>query len=183
MKEIIREAALGQLLRLVSGNRLFRYPEEEPGFQIPFDRLAQQQKLDEINKELHAETAGDATPPEETEEVEKEDTFQPLDHIVTADDTAGNVDVEKARSSRSSRPDLDKVQSVKSLSRTSTTPYSNERLEVEAELAAERTKSLPIQPTITASGQVLVTWYTTDDQDNPQNWSQGKKSYVSFLIW
>ena len=37
MREIIREAALGQVIRLVSGNRFFRYPEEEPGFEPVFE--------------------------------------------------------------------------------------------------------------------------------------------------
>ena len=57
------------------------------------------------------------------------------------------------------------------------------RFEAEQEMAAQRTQSIPIEPTITSTGQVLVTWYTTDDQLNPQNWSRGKKSYVSALIW
>lgn len=42
-----------------------------------------------------------------------------------------------------------------------------------------KTKSLPIAPTTTADGRsILVTWYTTDDPENPQNWSQTKKSMV-----
>jgi hypothetical protein len=32
MKEIVREAWLGQILRVISANRLFKYPEEEDGF-------------------------------------------------------------------------------------------------------------------------------------------------------
>ena len=37
MREIIREAALGQVIRWVSGDRFFRYPEEEPGFEPVFE--------------------------------------------------------------------------------------------------------------------------------------------------
>ena len=40
MKEIIREAALGQIIRLVSGNRFLRYPEEEPGFEPVFENAS-----------------------------------------------------------------------------------------------------------------------------------------------
>ena len=40
MKEIIREAALGQTLRFLSGNKLFRYPEEEPDFVPVFEALS-----------------------------------------------------------------------------------------------------------------------------------------------
>ncbi|KAK9366752.1 major facilitator superfamily domain-containing protein, partial [Lipomyces kononenkoae] len=46
----------------------------------------------------------------------------------------------------------------------------------------ERTKSMVIIPTKTADGIVLVDWYTTDDPDNPQNWSPWKKHFVSLLI-
>lgn len=64
------------------------------------------------------------------------------------------------------------------LTRTSTR-YSVERFEQEQELAMNKTKSLPIAPTTTADGNsILVTWYTTDDPENPQNWSQTKKSMV-----
>jgi DHA1 family multidrug resistance protein-like MFS transporter len=35
MSDLIREAPLGQLLRYVTKNRLFPYPEEFPGFEIP----------------------------------------------------------------------------------------------------------------------------------------------------
>lgn len=42
----------------------------------------------------------------------------------------------------------------------------------------DKTKSIPIAPTTTTDGNILVTWYTTDDPENPQNWSQIKKSLV-----
>jgi DHA1 family multidrug resistance protein-like MFS transporter len=60
----------------------------------------------------------------------------------------------------------------------SSTRYSAERFELEQELAINKTKSLPIAPTTTTDGNILVTWYTTDDPENPQNWSQAKKSLV-----
>jgi DHA1 family multidrug resistance protein-like MFS transporter len=43
--------------------------------------------------------------------------------------------------------------------------------------------NLPIQPIVTETGEILVTWYTTDDQANPQNWSKGKKASIAMLIW
>ncbi|KAI7720094.1 MFS general substrate transporter [Hortaea werneckii] len=42
--------------------------------------------------------------------------------------------------------------------------------------------SHPILPQHTASGQILVDWYTTTDPANPQNWSLTKKSLVSLQI-
>jgi DHA1 family multidrug resistance protein-like MFS transporter len=165
---------LGQILRYVTGNRLFKYPEELPDFHIPYDRLTQQQKLAEINKEIDVES--ETPTPAAVEEAEE------MERTVTAEDQDDNVDVEK-RATHQSRAGLENLTSVKSLSRTQTIPYTRERFEVDQILNAQKTLSLPIQPMITSTGQVLVTWYTTDDQDNPHNWSQKKKSYVSFLIW
>jgi DHA1 family multidrug resistance protein-like MFS transporter len=173
MKELIREAALGQIVRFASRNRLLRYPEEEPEFQIPFERMIHERKLSEINKEVDVESESHSPAVEEAEE---------LDRAVTADDLGENVDIEKAETHQS-RAGLEKLTSVKSMSRTQTIPYTRERFEADQILAAQRTLSLPIEPIVTSTGQILVTWYTTDDQDNPQNWSQKKKSYVSFLIW
>jgi DHA1 family multidrug resistance protein-like MFS transporter len=183
MKEIIREAALGQIIRFISGNRLLRYPEEEPGFQIPFERLTQKRKLSEINEQISAVSeASTPTKEEEAEELEPAEETENIHNVMTAEDVDEHVDVEKAKTGQTHQS-LNKLTSVKSIARTQTIPYTRERFEVERELIAQRTLSLPIQPEITSTGQILVTWYTTDDQDNPQNWSQKKKSYVSFLIW
>jgi MFS transporter, DHA1 family, multidrug resistance protein len=174
MKELIREAALGQIIRFVSRNRLLKYPEEVEGFQIPFERITHEAKLAQINEDADSEKQEDITPP--TEEYEN------IAHVLTQEDKGDDFDVERSATQRS-HGGLDKITSVKSLSRTQTIPFTRERFELDQQLAAQRTLSLPIQPVITSTGQILVTWYTTDDQDNPQNWSQKKKSWVSFLIW
>jgi DHA1 family multidrug resistance protein-like MFS transporter len=36
MSDLIRETALGQIIRFLSRRRLLPYPEERPGFQIPY---------------------------------------------------------------------------------------------------------------------------------------------------
>jgi DHA1 family multidrug resistance protein-like MFS transporter len=41
--------------------------------------------------------------------------------------------------------------------------------------------SLPIPKD--RDSRLIVTWYSTKDPDNPQNWSTGKKFWISFLIW
>ncbi|KAJ6783443.1 hypothetical protein PWT90_01690 [Aphanocladium album] len=47
MLDLIREAPLGQAIRLLSGNKLLQYPEERPGFQLPpeyLETLSQNEK-------------------------------------------------------------------------------------------------------------------------------------------
>jgi DHA1 family multidrug resistance protein-like MFS transporter len=181
MSELIRESALGQLIRLASGGRLFRYPEEIEGFQIPYERLLLKEKLAEINKEVNVDSE---THTPGIEEVEDQAALADLEKHETAEDHGPNYDVEQAvTQTQTSRAVLEQLTSIRSLDRARTLPYTKERFEAEQILEAQRTVTIPIQPEVTASGQILVTWYTTDDQDNPHNWSQKKKSYVSFLIW
>lgn len=40
----------------------------------------------------------------------------------------------------------------------------------------------PIDPIITSDGITLVDWYSTDDQDNPLNWSLAKRIFISAQI-
>ena len=35
MKNLVRDAPFGQLMRYITSDRVFKYPEEEPGFQWP----------------------------------------------------------------------------------------------------------------------------------------------------
>lgn len=42
--------------------------------------------------------------------------------------------------------------------------------------------SAPIVPATLEDGTILVDWYTTDDEANPQNWGLGKKLFVTFQI-
>lgn len=72
----------------------------------------------------------------------------------------------------------DQERGVERVLSRSSTRYSVERFEQEQALAMNKTKSLPIAPTTTTDGNILVTWYTTDDPENPQNWSQTKKAMV-----
>ena len=67
-------------------------------------------------------------------------------------------------------------------SRLQTMPYSNERFEVEQQLALERTKTTPIVPAKTSDGILLVDWYTSDDPANPQNWSRAKRALIVTLM-
>ena len=78
--------------------------------------------------------------------------------------------------------DHHKLELHRTLTRTSTRPYSAERFDVEKTLQAERTQSIVLAPTKTADGTILVDWYTTDDPANPQNWAGPKKSFVLFQL-
>jgi DHA1 family multidrug resistance protein-like MFS transporter len=47
----------------------------------------------------------------------------------------------------------------------------------------EDTKPVPLQTTTTSDGTVLVGWYSTEDPENPQNWSNSKRYSEGLLLW
>ncbi|EGR53034.1 uncharacterized protein TRIREDRAFT_2068 [Trichoderma reesei QM6a] len=110
MYDLFRESALGQAIRLMSGNRWLLYPEERSDF---FEDMAR----------------------------------------------------------------LRSVASIQS------GPYIDHgRFDPEQQIELNETKSVPIVPQKTNDGIILVDWYTTDDQENPRNWSSLKRSYIVFVI-
>jgi MFS transporter, DHA1 family, multidrug resistance protein len=172
MADIIREAPLGQLLRWITGNRILKYPEELPGFELPATYNA---LLNSSGKS-----------PEALRAVSHQRTRQSSQSSAT---TPGASDVEKGdlEKKETAQPgpydqDVASLQLARTKSRLETTPYTEDRLEVEAELAIERTQTKPIVPIKTSDGNVLVDWYTTDDAANPQNWSNGKRATISIII-
>lgn len=132
MYDLMREAAFGQVVRWLSGNHLFQYPEDRADFQLP-----------------------------------------PQYQILLDNEKAGR---------ESEDSNLEKENLSRIPSRDETIPYSHERFDVEQQLEIERTKSLSIVPKKTNDGIILVDWYTTDDQDNPLNWSSRKRAFVIFLL-
>ena len=161
MSDLVREAPIGQVLRFLTGNKVFKYPEEQPDFQLPecYNTL--------LNARDNEKTASPSDSEEESKEREQ-DSLELKHHITTRSVKSGDLEAQAAL--------------TRTKTRESTTPNTEERLQVEAELAVERTKSIPVIPQKTSDGTILVDWYTTDDPANPQNWSLGKKNLVSLLI-
>ncbi|KAH8821786.1 multidrug transporter [Xylogone sp. PMI_703] len=164
MLDTVREAPFGQLVRYITGNRYFRYPEETPGFKIP-----------EGYRNERSNTSPE--PEEDVGQEKQEDASQRSDPQTGSPTSESSEDLE-----RQVTRTISNERHVLSLQRTRTLPYTNERLQVERSLEAERTLSRPIAPIKTTDGLILVDWYTTDDPANSQNWSSAKKAMVATLI-
>ncbi|TVY86920.1 Benomyl/methotrexate resistance protein, partial [Lachnellula willkommii] len=172
MSNLVRDAPLGQLIRWATNNRLLQYPEERPDFELPASYNLLLNSSGEKHPEIHRHPSA---PRERTRQLS-----QSTDPRSSTDLTP---DLEKAETQLA--PDEEEnatVQLTRTRSRLDTVPYTEERLEVEAELALERTQTKPIVPAKTSDGTVLVDWYTTDDPENPQNWSDKKRFVVSLII-
>jgi MFS transporter, DHA1 family, multidrug resistance protein len=173
--DYIADAPLGQLLNWASKGKYFAFPEDKPGFKIPWEEA----NVNEKEKELEAsqETSSATTPLDgsrrdsktEEEAIKREDVeARGLSQIPTSHSSARNTIG---------------VVTTRTRTREQTTPYSRERFEVEREEEIERRQSSIIAPQRTADGIILVDWYTTDDPENPQNWNSWKKAWVAFVIF
>ena len=151
MIDTLREAPFGQLVRLVTGNRFFKYPEELDSFQCPAcyrggDTAAYS------NEKRQSEAMTDSS-------FAKEEI--PTQSPVTQTEPVEAVDLEKIETgSTSGYSDSARVNRTATLAleRTQTFALTAERFAAEQAVAAERTKSRPILATRTADNTILVDW-------------------------
>ncbi|KAK8042799.1 hypothetical protein PG994_013282 [Apiospora phragmitis] len=162
MSHIIRDAPVGQVLRLLTGNRILKYPEEEADFKLPeaWTQLLSSEDSDTVPPKpsgvLEASSASSTTTPGDDEEKEEKN----------ANGDAAPYQAALART----------------WSREETVPNTSDRLEVDQQHELEKTKSIPIVPRRTKDGAILVDWYYTDDGANPQNWSSLRRGLVALII-
>lgn len=165
MTDLLREAPLGQLIRWASGNRLLKYPEELSSFELP---AAYKDAIDSASKQEPA------SPQEGAQYIGR--PSKDKNRAIPAEKFS-----ERKPSSALNPADHDRVlHPSRTKSRTETAPYTRDEADIEPQLALQ--KSDPIMPQTTRDGIILVDWYTEDDQDNPQNWSNSKRFVVSFII-
>jgi MFS transporter, DHA1 family, multidrug resistance protein len=159
---LLRDAPVGQLIRLASGGRYLRYPEEIPGFQIPWEAAVADEKTNE-DSSTPSVTGPDNTRPA-TADAEKTEPGQgdsAQSQPATRDyEALTQMPTVRSSASRGSRLTVSRTKT-----REQTQPWSAERFSTEQEEAAERTQSAVIMPTRTADGVILVDWYTTDDPE------------------
>lgn len=178
MSALIRDAPVGQLIRLVTRNRVLQYPEERPDFQIPawYSQSGQQLPKDlPIDEDIPApEPEGPAT-----EEVVLPDPETVLEKVETEEEEESELEkiktAQTARTTHTARTQISRVGTRTALQKS----ISRADLEQQFSLASiEKGPSRPIEPEKLDDGTILVDWYTTDDPENPQNWSFSKKAIV-----
>ncbi|KKY24329.1 putative benomyl methotrexate resistance protein [Diplodia seriata] len=200
MSDLIRDAPIGQIIRFVTRNRLLQYPEEKPDYKLPGDYT----HSDALPLEVPVEEpyVPDIEPVQEEveprEERESEDETLDLEKSRTADtsrtgyttdlektktaDTArtGRTSLHKSATANTARTGLERVGTRTALQRSVT------RADLEQQFTnatLERGPTMQIAPTHLDDGTTLVDWYTTDDPENPQNWSFKKKAFVATQIY
>ncbi|KAK6444482.1 hypothetical protein FP744_10000730 [Trichoderma asperellum] len=174
MLEIIREAPLGQAIRFLSRNRLLQYPEEKADFQLPDLYVAQLGRQEKQRIDGHASFY---STPGETSIAGNTNVSRNR-----SESRAGSQSESQSESLQHFATNYESLRTVTTARSVCTVPYTTERMRAEKELEIERTKSLPIAPQKTSDGIILVDWYTTDDPENPHNWSSFKKLLVTTII-
>jgi DHA1 family multidrug resistance protein-like MFS transporter len=177
--ETVRDAPFGQLVRYITQNKYFRYPEEKPGFELPNgykpEVYSSASHTEDENESAVPDPNGVDAPSQQPEAIHNVPEFT---EEKDPNDNGNNTDMERLAAAERTHTQL----AMLSLKRTETLPYTAQRLEVEQRLELEKRLSRPINPTKTSDGLILVDWYTTDDPANPQNWSGPKKAWVVLLI-
>jgi len=177
---ILRDTAAGQVIRLLTGNRVLLYPEELPDFQCPNSYAGP----DHAKKHIPTVDSPPAGEPEGpiTEEIvypERETDLEKVDTEIEESDLEKIKTARTARTTHTVRTQLSRVGTRTALAESRT----HADLEQQFSLAAiEKGPSRPIRPEVLDDGTILVDWYTTDDPDNPQNWSASKKFAVTLQI-
>ena len=169
MADLIRDSPFGQLVRLVTRNRVFQYPEERPDFILPAVYSGSSEK------HHHASTHSPPVYPDPETVIESKDRQD--------ESSSDGSELEQIKSHHSAT-------SVRSQEVQAGINVALERSHTQADLekqtslsSIERGPSRPIEPERLNDGTILVDWYTTDDPENPQNWSGGKKASSAVLIY
>ncbi|KAJ9628578.1 hypothetical protein H2203_002479 [Taxawa tesnikishii (nom. ined.)] len=203
MADIIRDAPVGQLIRYVTRNRYLKYPEEREGWKCP-------RCYAEPDSKASLPSEGNHVPADKEPHTEPEFPLDSPAESPYTEKTENTIDVEKADAAKAgferaeslhsltlartatdtSHPDIAATASARSHLSTAGYSIALEKSHTRAELehayavavAMENAPSHPIAPAKLDDGTILVDWYTTDDPENPQAWSFGKKAFVTFLV-
>ncbi|KAM0453098.1 hypothetical protein ACHAPV_009213 [Trichoderma viride] len=173
MAALVRGSAFGVLVRWITKRERLKYPDEKADFQYRDLYMSEGPReptppptLRVVNHSQEDLRHDEQSPPvapasQETsslsteEENELDPDCQVLSHIV-------------------SRPRMSHVDSYASLEKA----YTDAALQANA-----REQRSTIQPKKLENGTIVVDWYTTDDHENPQNWSSRKKLFVVLQIY
>jgi DHA1 family multidrug resistance protein-like MFS transporter len=176
MSNIIRDAPIGQLIRYVTGNKVFQYPEEKPDFVLPNYYLhTDAEKLDDqLFRTVPSLSSSNNSI---KDDLEKDMAEQKSDLQLTRTETdRSRHELSKTNTTRSA---MSRVGSRIALEQTKTRADLEQAFAVASEPSPWPETVVPVR---TSDGTILVDWYTTDDKANPQNWSNTKKGLVTLLI-
>lgn len=189
MSDMIRDAPLGQLIRLITRNKFLQYPEEREGFQLPTNYrvpgTSHSKQYDDVvvKEQLPAPTFPPVLEEDAISSVSSLEGEKDLDlaRIPTARSESEVSGMEKHTTARTQRS----TTGIERISTREALQVSSTRADLEKQFTnatLPKGPTQPIDPQHLEDGTVVVDWYNTDDPENPQNWSFKKKAFVTFQI-
>ncbi|KAF4982740.1 hypothetical protein FZEAL_1693 [Fusarium zealandicum] len=176
MADIIRDAPLGQLVRFLTKNRYFKYPEEKADFKLPDPWIVLMNNPDAVVDEESPNSGNvDITAPASS-----------VSSIVSGEPDAESKPRRKPEHhedpERASRRDGTPLRLHRTRSAQETQANTIDRMQADEEHDMEKVQSIPIVPRKTKDGAILVDWYYSDDTENPHNWSNNKRLGITLII-
>ncbi|KAH7459063.1 Caffeine resistance protein 5 [Fusarium oxysporum f. sp. matthiolae] len=172
MADIIRDAALGQLIRFLTKNKYLKYPEEKPDFKLPDPWVTLINNPDAVVDE-EPPNSGDTANASSTVDSDLDEEGKSR--------TEPEHDEDPERGPRF-RPDAPPLRLHRTRSQLETRAYTIDRFHIDEQHDIEKVQSIPVVPKRTKDGAILVDWYYSDDSDNPQNWTNNKRLGISLMI-
>lgn len=191
MSALFRDSALGQLVRYATKNKLLLYPEERPDFQCP----SHYQKNEGLEAKATPSPRTPAESPAEESEKPTRPTSESVERLPQGEAPAHRPEsIEKlsppATPATEKDFDLNQIATTRTGLSRMDSRVTIEKIHTRRDLeqayttaTLEKGPTMPIIPETLEDGTILVDWYDTDDQENPQNWSLRKKNFVTFQIW
>ncbi|KAF2114908.1 major facilitator superfamily domain-containing protein [Lophiotrema nucula] len=175
MSALIRDAPIGQIIRFVTRNRLLQYPEERADFHVPGCYQPGYEKQIPVEEEEKPVVEQEGPASEAVVYPDPETILEKEEEPDTEEEESDLEKIQTVRTAHTQRTQISRVGTRTALAKS----ISRADLEQQVTLATiEKGPTRPIEPEKLNDGTILVDWYTTDDEENPQNWSFGKKAVV-----
>ncbi|KAF2799148.1 MFS general substrate transporter [Melanomma pulvis-pyrius CBS 109.77] len=170
MADIIRDAPVGQLIRFLTRNKYLQYPEERPDFELPAVYRTSKIALDPLSQfdfaSSNNQEGSEAKSPAAI-------TAAPLGYHITMTELNSPIFYDSNSSIAIATLGLGTFYQ-------SSSSIAIDQISIEAFPTSGQESSTAL--TRPYKETVLADWYTTDDPENPQNWSFGKKAIVAAQI-
>lgn len=173
MADLIRDAPIGQLIRFLTRNRYLQYPEERSGFQLP---QRWQLLLDDRNIVNDTPVASSSS----TVHV-REGSNTPCMSEKEAETGQQSQSPHEWRVDERDRVQQQPLQLHRTRSQTKSPVLPVPKHAAEEDCPATH-NSAPAVPRQANNGTILVDWYYNDDRENPHNWSNRKRVYLTGVL-
>ncbi|KAM0458293.1 hypothetical protein ACHAPV_006104 [Trichoderma viride] len=196
--DLLRDAPAGQLIRLLTRNKILQYPDEKSDFKLPDVWL----QLMNDSETLVGEHTGDqndtsAGTPARPIHIDNAKSKRLVPHVDASEASEERVNEKEAEeeghsdsaeSTNASAEIADNVQHSQEHPRQKQpsadgSVLTEPQIEAYGMVGLQKTTSVPIVPKKTKTGVILVDWYCTDDQENPHSWSKAKRGVVTGIIF